>query len=335
MTNRLSLLLIALAALLFPLLAACGGDDSPAATPTKAAGTTAASTEAPKPTATPEPTKIGGSMILATTTSTQDSGLLDVLMPMFQKQTGIDVKVIAVGTGAALQMGAKGDADAVLVHAPTSEKPFVDSGDLIEGKLVMHNDFILVGPSSDPAKIKGLKDLNAAMTAIAATGPFISRGDASGTNTAELALWKAANLDIKNVKGREETGQGMLATLNVADQKNAYTLSDRATYLANKKNLKLEILFEGPKALLNIYHVYVVNPAKHPGVKLAQARAFVSFMVAPETQRRSPTSRRPTTGSLCSSPTPASPRTRSATNSRTIGGRQWNSSGPDLSRRFA
>ncbi len=224
-------------------------------------------------------------MILATTTSTQDSGLLDVLIPMFQKQTGIDVKVIAVGTGAALQMGAQGNADAVLVHAPTSEKSFVDSGDLVDGKLVMHNDFIIVGPSSDPAKIEGMKDLNAAMAAIAATGPFISRGDASGTNSAELALWKAANIDLKNVKGREETGQGMLATLNVADQKNAYTLSDRATYLANKQNLKLQILLEGPKQLLNVYHVYEVNPAKHSGIKDVQARAFVDFMVAPATQQ--------------------------------------------------
>lgn len=286
MTTRRHLLALALGALLFPALSACGGDDSSSATPTKApASASAAATEAPKPTATPAPTKIGGTMILATTTSTQDSGLLDVLIPEFQKQTGVEVKIVAVGTGAALQQGAKGDADAVLVHAPTSEKPFVDSGDLIEGKLVMHNDFILVGPASDPAKIKGLKDVNAAMTAIAAVGPFISRGDASGTNTAELALWKAANIDIKNVKGREETGQGMLATLNVADQKNGYTLTDRATYLANSKNVKLQILVEGPKVLLNIYHVYVVSPAKHPGVKDVQARAFVAFMVAPATQK--------------------------------------------------
>jgi tungstate transport system substrate-binding protein len=206
-------------------------------------------------------------------------------MPLFSKQTGVEVKVIAVGTGAALQMAGKGDADAVLVHAPSSEKPFVDSGDLVEGKLVMHNDFVLVGPAADPAKVKAAKDLNGAMTAIAGTGPFISRGDASGTNTAELALWKAAGIDPKTVKNREETGQGMGATLNVADQKNAYTLSDRATYLASKKNLKLEILFEGAAPLLNIYHVYVVSPVKHPGVKTAQARAFVAFMVDPATQK--------------------------------------------------
>ena len=235
------------------------------------------------------PTKIGGSMILATTTSTQDSGLLDVLIPLFQKQTGIETKVIAVGTGAALTMAEKGDADAVLVHAPASEKKYIDQGDLIEGKLVMHNDFILVGPASDPAGAKKIKDLNAALAAIALTGPFISRGDASGTNTAELNLWKAAGIDLKTVKNREETGQGMGATLNVADQKQGYTLTDRATYLALKKGasgkgLGLEVVFEKAAPLLNIYHVYVVNPAKHSGVKEAQARAFIAFMVAPATQ---------------------------------------------------
>lgn len=235
-------------------------------------------------------TKIGGSMILATTTSTQDSGLLDVLVPLFQKQTGIEVKVIAVGTGAALAMSEKGDADAVLTHAPASEKKYIDQGDLVEGALVMHNDFILVGPPSDPAGAKKAKDLNEALRAIAATGPFISRGDSSGTHTAELNLWKAAGVDLKAVKNREETGQGMGATLNVADQKQGYTLTDRATYLSLKKGaagsgLKLEVAFEKAAPLLNIYHVYVVNPEKHSGVKAAQARAFAAFMVAPETQK--------------------------------------------------
>ena len=265
-------------------LAACGGDSAKPASTLPAATNTAA----PSPSAAPA--KLGGSMILATTTSTQDSGLLDVLVPLFQKQTGTEVKVIAVGTGAALEMGRKGDADSVLVHAPTSEKKYVDQGDLIEGKLVMHNDFILVGPASDPAGIKKLKTLNAALAAIAATGPFISRGDNSGTHTAELNLWKAAGIDVKTVKNREETGQGMGATLNVADQKQGYTLTDRATYLALKKGasgkgLGLENLFEKAAPLLNVYHVYVVNPAKHPGVKEAQARAFNAFMVAPETQK--------------------------------------------------
>ena len=264
-------------------LASCGGDAD--ARPSAAVATNIA-----LPTPTPEPTKIGGSMILATTTSTQDSGLLDVLVPLFQKETGIETKVIAVGTGAALTMAEKGDADAVLAHAPTSEKKYVDQGDLIEGKLVMHNDFILVGPASDPAGVRKIKDLNTALAAIATTGPFISRGDASGTNAAELNLWKAAGIDVKTVKNREETGQGMGATLNVADQKQGYTLTDRATYLALKKGasgkgLGLENVFEKAAPLLNVYHVYVVNPAKHPGVKEAQARAFNAFMVAPETQK--------------------------------------------------
>ncbi|MCZ7578082.1 MAG: substrate-binding domain-containing protein [Dehalococcoidia bacterium] len=261
--------------------AACGGDDDD--TTPEATGTTASTpTTAASP--SPEPTKIGGSMILATTTSTQDSGLLDVLVPIFENQTGVEVKVIAVGTGAALEMSAKGDADVALTHALTSEKKYVDSGDLVEGQLVMHNDFIVVGPKDDPAKVKGATDLNAAMAAIAPVGPFISRGDNSGTHTKELALWKAAGIDVATVKNREETGQGMGATLNVADQKKGYTLTDRATYLALKKNLALEVVFEGAAPLLNIYHVYVVNPEKHSGVKAAQARAFVAFMVAPETQ---------------------------------------------------
>lgn len=268
-----------------PLVAAaCGGDDDddapPEATATASGGATAAS-----PSPSPEPAKIGGSLILATTTSTQDSGLLDVLVPMFEKQTGVEVKVIAVGTGAALEMSARGDADVALTHALESEKKYVDSGDLVEGQLVMHNDFILVGPKGDPAKVKEAKDLDAAMQAIASTGPFISRGDNSGTHTKELSLWKAAGVELSAVKNREETGQGMGATLNVADQKRGYTLTDRATYLALKKNLSLEVVFEGAAPLLNIYHVYVVNPEKHTKVKAAQARAFVAFMVAPGTQQ--------------------------------------------------
>lgn len=227
---------------------------------------------------------IGGSMILATTTSTQDSGLLDVLVPEFKKRTGVDAKVVAVGTGAALEMAAKGDADAVLVHAPASEKKYVDSGDLAEGKLVMHNDFVIVGPPSDPAKVKGLKDLNAAMAAIASAGRFISRGDDSGTHKKELDLWRVAGIALASVKQREETGQGMGATLNIASERRAYTFTDRATYLALRKNLDLEVLVEGSGALLNIYHVYVVNPARHKGVKKAQARAFAAFLVSAEAQ---------------------------------------------------
>ncbi|MBA4181967.1 MAG: tungsten ABC transporter substrate-binding protein [Anaerolinea sp.] len=262
-------------------IAACGDDDDgPAAGATQPGAATAAAS----PTTTPE-AKIGGSMILATTTSTQDSGLLDVLVPMFTKATGVEVKVIAVGTGAALEMAAKGDADAVLAHSPATEKKYVTQGDLSEGQLVMHNDYVIVGPASDPAGVKKAASLNAAMTAIAANGAFVSRGDNSGTHAKELELWKAAGVDPKTVKQREETGQGMGATLNVADQKQSYTLTDRATYLSLRKNLKLEVMFEKAGLLLNIYHVYVVSPARHANVKAAQARAFVAFMVSPEVQK--------------------------------------------------
>jgi tungstate transport system substrate-binding protein len=227
----------------------------------------------------------GGSMILATTTSTDDSGLLDVLIPLFRKQTGIEVKVIAVGTGAALEMAAKGNADAVLVHAPESEERYIAAGHLIEGQLVMHNDFVLVGPASDPAGISAAPDLAAAMGAIGRSAVFVSRADDSGTHQAEMRLWEAAGIDPASVARRLETGQGMGATLNVASERRAYTLTDRATYLALRKNLDLEILFEGARPLLNIYHVHVVNPEKHRTVKPAPARAFAAFLVAPETQK--------------------------------------------------
>jgi tungstate transport system substrate-binding protein len=182
-------------------------------------------------------------------------------------------------------MAASGNADGVLVHAPTSEQKYIDQGDLIDRQLIMHNDFVLVGPKSDPAGVKGSADIKAAMTAIAKGGGFISRGDNSGTNTKELQLWAAASIDPATVAEREESGQGMGATLNIADQKQAYTLSDRGTYLALKSQLSLDIVFEGDPTLLNVYHAYVVNPDKHSGVKLAQAKAWVDFLVAPSTQQ--------------------------------------------------
>ncbi|HTM02105.1 MAG TPA: substrate-binding domain-containing protein [Vicinamibacterales bacterium] len=224
------------------------------------------------------------SIILATTTSTQDSGLLDALVPRFEKERGIGVKVIAVGTGAALRMAGSGDADVVLVHAPTSEQPYIQSGDLIDGRLVMHNDFVIVGPPSDPAGVRGQKTVTGAMQAIAARGVFISRGDQSGTHTQELALWAAAKIDPRTVKRREETGQGMGATLNVADQKRAYTLTDRGTYLSQRNRLMLAIVFQGDPGLRNIYHVYAVNPARHPKAKLAEAKQFIDFLVSPAIQ---------------------------------------------------
>jgi len=225
-------------------------------------------------------------IILATTTSTVDSGLLDELVPIFEKQTGYRVKTIAVGTGQALAMGEKGEADVLLVHAPASEKTLVEAGIVINYKLVMHNDFILVGPSKDPAGIKG-KSAAGALKAIAETqSVFISRGDDSGTHKKELSLWKEASVDPKGKPWYQESGQGMGATLSMASQKGAYTLTDRGTYLSQKAHLQLVILCEGDKPLLNIYHVMQVNPEKFTKVNALGAKAFVDFMVAPETQRR-------------------------------------------------
>ena len=225
------------------------------------------------------------SLILATTTSTQDSGLLDVLVPLFERDRRIAVKVIAVGSGAALRMAARGDADAVLVHAPAAERPYVAAGDLTDGRQVMHNDFVLVGPRADPAAVRRVQSAGAAMRAIAARGTFISRGDDSGTHAQELALWAAAAVDPRAVSRREETGQGMGATLNVADQKGAYTLTDRGTYLSLHQRLDLAILFEGDPALRNVYHVYAVNPARHRGVRYREARAFIDFLVSAPVQQ--------------------------------------------------
>jgi tungstate transport system substrate-binding protein len=226
-----------------------------------------------------------GEMVLATTTSTQDTGLLDSLLPMFQRESCIKVKPIAVGTGAALEMAKRGDADAVLVHAPEAEKAYVESGELIGGRLIMHNDFLIIGPKADPAHVRGDKDATAAMKAIAAGGSFISRGDGSGTEKKELALWKAAGVSPASLPKREETGQGMGATLLIADQRQTYTLTDRGSYLAFKDKLSLVPLVEGDPQLRNIYHAYVVNPGKHPTVRRTAAERFVRFLTDPKTQQ--------------------------------------------------
>jgi tungstate transport system substrate-binding protein len=225
-----------------------------------------------------------GEIILATTTSTQDTGLLDSLLPMFQRETGIEVKPIAVGTGAALEMARRGDADAVLVHAPEAERTYVESGDLIDGRLIMHNDFLVIGPTSDPAHVRGQRDAAAAMKAIAAAGSFVSRGDGSGTEKKELALWKAAGVSPASIGQREETGQGMGATLLIAEARQTYTLTDRGTYLAFKDRLTLVPLVEGDPRLRNIYHAYVVNPGKHPTVHRSEAARFVRFLTEPKVQ---------------------------------------------------
>jgi tungstate transport system substrate-binding protein len=223
-------------------------------------------------------------LILATTTSTQDSGLLDVLVPDFEQKTGYTVKTVAVGSGEAMKMGQECNADVLLVHSPAAEETFMSNNYGSDRRLVIHNDFVIVGPAADPAGINGSKTAVEAFTKIADTqSSFISRGDDSGTNAKELAIWKSANITPQG-DWYIESGQGMLATLQIASEKAAYTLTDRATYLSNKANLQLDILVQGDAPLLNIYHVIVVNPANCPTVNHAGAIAFADYMVSPETQ---------------------------------------------------
>lgn len=227
-------------------------------------------------------------VILATTTSTQDSGLLDVLVPLFEKQTGYPVKTISVGTGAALALGARGEADVVLVHAPAAEEQWMAQGNGTERLLVMHNDFVIVGPPSDPAGIRGMPLALTALQRVAEKpAAWVSRDDSSGTDQLEKQLWKDAGLDPKGQPWYVTSGQGMGATLTLADQKDAYTISDRATYLARQTTLQAQILVQGDKPLLNVYHVMPVNPAKFPNVPInaAGGKAFADFLVAPDTQQ--------------------------------------------------
>ena len=226
-------------------------------------------------------------LILATTTSTQDSGLLDVLVPMFEKENGYFVKTISVGSGQAMKMGEKGEADVLLVHSPDAEKKFVAEGFGINRKLVMHNDFILLGPASDLAKIRGSKTAAEAFKKIAQAGAlFMSRGDNSGTHSKEKGLWKGAAINPEGQKWYQQTGLGMGETLNVAAEKKGYLLADRGTYLAliKKRRLDLDILVAGEPKLLNVYHVIEVNPAKWPKVNSTGAAAFANFMVSKKTQ---------------------------------------------------
>lgn len=223
-------------------------------------------------------------VILSTTTSTQDSGLLDVLVPLFEKKTGYSVKTISVGTGQALELAAKGEADVALVHAPSLEKKYVAAGKLLNRRLVMYNDFIILGPADDPAKIKSTKSSMEAMKRIAGgQARFVSRGDNSGTHNLERSLWKLAGVESKG-SWYIESGQGMGATLGIANDRNAYTISDRATYLAFRKRVSLAILLEGDKPLLNIYSVMEVNPANGPRINTTGGNAFADFMISPDAQ---------------------------------------------------
>ncbi len=224
-------------------------------------------------------------VILATTTSVQDSGLLDVLVPMFERQAGYLVKTIAVGTGQALALGARGEADALFCHAPASEIELVKSGVAVNRRLVMHNDFMIVGPSYDPAGIRGMKSAAEALQKIGETESlFVSRGDESGTHKIEMQLWASSGVKPRGI-WYQEAGAGMGQTLNIASEKQGYTLADRGTYLALRKRLSLEVLVEGDAALLNIYHVMQVNPDRFNKVNGPGGQAFVEFMVGEEAQK--------------------------------------------------
>lgn len=223
-------------------------------------------------------------MILATTTSTQDSGLLDVLIPIFEEQSGYNVKTIAVGTGQALAMGEKGEADALLVHAPKAEQEIVDKGVATNRKRVMYNDFIIVGPLADPASIIGLSVKEGFQNVAESGSLFVSRGDDSGTHKKELQIWSEIGVNPEE-EWYIETGQGMGATLQITAEREGYTLTDRATYLALKNQIDtLQIVIEGDQSLLNIYHVMQVNPEKFDLVNGEAGEAFVSFMISPEIQ---------------------------------------------------
>jgi tungstate transport system substrate-binding protein len=225
------------------------------------------------------------SLLLVSTTSTQDSGLLDVLLPAFTEKTGYNIQLVAVGSGQALKIGEEGNADVILLHSPTAEKEFMANGFGIDRRLVMHNDFVIVGPPSDPVRIRGKTPLEALQAIFSARATFVSRGDESGTHVKELALWKNAELDPAGEDWYLETGQGQGATLTIASEKSGYGLTDRGTFLAYKSNVDLEILVEGDPFLLNVYHVLTVNPGKWPNVNLEGAKAFADFITSAEGQK--------------------------------------------------
>jgi tungstate transport system substrate-binding protein len=225
---------------------------------------------------------------VSSTTSTQDSGLFNHILPLFKAKTGLEVKVVSQGTGQALDTGRRGDADVVFVHARAQELKFVEEGFSLERKAVMYNDFVLIGPKADPAGIKGSKDIAAALKAIVdKKAIFVSRGDRSGTHSAELALWKQASVDLDQAKGPwyREIGQGMGAALNTSNAMNAYVLADRATWISFKNRGDLEIVVEGDRRLFNQYGVMLVNPAKHAHIKADDGKLFVEWLVGPEGQK--------------------------------------------------
>ena len=279
------------------LVAACSAAASPTPTavPTEQVAAPVTAAPATKPPATPvpsgaaspstAPSPVGSKdIILATTTSTQDSGLLDVLVPAFEQATGYSVKTVAVGSGQALKMGSEGNADVLLVHSPAAEKDFVAAGDGVDRELVMHNSFVVVGPKADPAGIAGMTSTADAFQKIADSGAtFVSRGDGSGTETKELGYWKKIGTKPTG-DAYLQTGQGMAATLRIASEKGAYTLTDSATWGALNDQLDLEVVVQGDPTLLNIYHVIGVNPTKWPRVNAAGAQVFAAYILGSEGQ---------------------------------------------------
>ncbi|MGB8235751.1 MAG: extracellular solute-binding protein [Pseudolabrys sp.] len=228
------------------------------------------------------------SIVVSSTTSTQDSGLFGHILPLFKAKTGIDVKVVSQGTGQALDTGRRGDADVVFVHAKSAEEKFLAEGEGVKRYPVMYNDFVLIGPKGDPAGIKGMKDVAKALQVIKdQQADFISRGDRSGTHIAEINLWNGSGIDIDKEKEPwyKSVGQGMGAALNTANASNAYVLSDRGTWLSFKNKGDLQILVEGDKRLFNQYGVMLVNPAKHPNVKKDLGQQFIDWLVSPEGQK--------------------------------------------------
>jgi tungstate transport system substrate-binding protein len=223
-------------------------------------------------------------LLLVSTTTTQDTGLLDGLLPAFTDQTGYEVQLVAVGSGQALRIGEQGNADAILLHSPAAEKEFIENGFGIDRRLVMHNDFVIAGHPTDPAGIRGKSPVEAFQQIYDSDAAFVSRGDESGTHIKELALWEKAGFDPAGRKGYLETGQGQGATLLVASEKGAYALVDRGTFLVYQQNLDLDILVDGDPFLVNVYHVITVNPAKWPNTNVAAAQAFSDFITSPEGQ---------------------------------------------------
>jgi len=232
------------------------------------------------------PVRQTADVLLATTTSTRDAGLLDSLLPVFERQSGYQVKVIAVGSGEALELGRRGDADVVLSHAPAAERALVDSGYFVRRRLVMHNVFLIVGPPDDPAKVRGMPSAVAALRRVDSLGaPFVSRGDHSGTHLRELELWRRAGVTAPAGVWYMESGQGMGQTLQMAEEKRAYVLTDIATYLAWRDRVSLVPLVQGDPALYNVYHVLELNPKNAPRINVQGGQALADFFVAPATQK--------------------------------------------------